>query len=145
MAKALIQNQFNPELFAKTGLVVERNGEWQDNYRDRIIFPIHNTTGKVIGFGYCVPEQLTEGTFNLLAIAVQKNLQGNGLGKQMIHYLENYLNDGKHRVLIIETSSHPDFALTQKFYLNLNYSKVATIPDFWKEGEDKVVFWKKLN
>ena len=51
LAKALIQNQFNPELFAKTGLVVERNGEWHDNYRDRIIFPIHNTTGKIIGFG----------------------------------------------------------------------------------------------
>jgi DNA primase len=51
LAKALIQNQFNAELFAKTGLVVERNGEWQDNYRDRIIFPIHNTTGKIIGFG----------------------------------------------------------------------------------------------
>ena len=51
LAKALIQNQFNVELFAKTGLVVERNGEWQDNYRDRIIFPIHNTTGKIIGFG----------------------------------------------------------------------------------------------
>ena len=51
LAKALIQNQFNTDLFAKTGLVVERNGEWQDNYRDRIIFPIHNTTGKIIGFG----------------------------------------------------------------------------------------------
>jgi DNA primase len=51
LAKALIQNQFNPELFARTGLVVERDGEWQDNYRDRIIFPIHNTTGKIIGFG----------------------------------------------------------------------------------------------
>jgi DNA primase len=51
LAKALIQNQFNPELFARTGLVVERDGVWQDNYRDRIIFPIHNTTGKIIGFG----------------------------------------------------------------------------------------------
>lgn len=51
LAKALIENQFNPALFSKTGLVVERNGEWQDNYRDRIIFPIHNTTGKIIGFG----------------------------------------------------------------------------------------------
>lgn len=51
LAKALLQNQFNPDLFARTGLVVERNGEWQDNYRDRIIFPIHNTTGKIIGFG----------------------------------------------------------------------------------------------
>lgn len=51
LAKALIQNQFNPELFARTGLVIERDGVWQDNYRDRIIFPIHNTTGKIIGFG----------------------------------------------------------------------------------------------
>jgi DNA primase len=51
LAKALIQNQFNPDLFARTGLVVERDGGWQDNYRDRIIFPIHNTTGKIIGFG----------------------------------------------------------------------------------------------
>ena len=51
LAKALIKHQFNPELFARTGLVVERDGGWQDNYRDRIIFPIHNTTGKIIGFG----------------------------------------------------------------------------------------------
>jgi DNA primase len=51
LAKALLQHQFNPDLFARTGLVVERNGEWQDNYRDRIIFPIHNNTGKIIGFG----------------------------------------------------------------------------------------------
>lgn len=51
LAKALVQNQFNPALFARTGLVVERDGVWQDNYRDRIIFPIHNTTGKIIGFG----------------------------------------------------------------------------------------------
>ena len=30
----------------RAGLVVERNGQLQDNYRDRIIFPIHNNSGK---------------------------------------------------------------------------------------------------
>lgn len=43
--------QFNPELLLKTGLVVNRNDELLDNYRGRIIFPIHNNTGKIIGFG----------------------------------------------------------------------------------------------
>ncbi|HMP88308.1 MAG TPA: toprim domain-containing protein, partial [Lacibacter sp.] len=33
------------------GIVVERNGMLTDNYRERIIFPIHSNTGKVIGFG----------------------------------------------------------------------------------------------
>ncbi|SJZ54065.1 DNA primase [Sediminibacterium ginsengisoli] len=52
LTKALLANQFNPELLPKTGLVSQRNGnELVDNYRGRIIFPIHNNTGKTIGFG----------------------------------------------------------------------------------------------
>ncbi|RXK58825.1 DNA primase [Lacibacter luteus] len=46
-----IKQQYNPELLTKTGIVAERNGELMDNYRERIIFPIHNNTGKIIGFG----------------------------------------------------------------------------------------------
>ena len=49
--KAAIKNQFNPELLIKSGLVTNRNEQLVDNYRNRIIFPIHNTTGKIIGFG----------------------------------------------------------------------------------------------
>jgi len=52
LAKALIDNLFNKELLPKTGLVVVRNEtELVDNYRGRIIFPIHSNSGKVIGFG----------------------------------------------------------------------------------------------
>lgn len=52
LTKALLSNQFNKELLPKTGLSVIRNdGDLQDNYRGRIIFPIHNNTGKIIGFG----------------------------------------------------------------------------------------------
>jgi DNA primase len=50
-AKAALQAQYNKELLLKTGIVVERNGELVDNYRERIIFPIQSTTGKIIGFG----------------------------------------------------------------------------------------------
>ena len=52
LTKELIANQFNKELLPKTGLVSLRNNdELVDNYRGRIIFPIHGNTGKVIGFG----------------------------------------------------------------------------------------------
>ena len=50
-ASAALRQQFNQEILLKSGLVVNRNEELVDNYRDRIIFPIHNTTGKIIGFG----------------------------------------------------------------------------------------------
>lgn len=50
-AKAAIAGQYNQELLLKTGLVVNRSSGLGDNYRGRIIFPIHNTSGKVLGFG----------------------------------------------------------------------------------------------
>lgn len=50
-AKAAIEMQFNKELLQKSGLAVARENGLQDNYRGRIIFPIHNQSGKVTGFG----------------------------------------------------------------------------------------------
>ena len=43
--------QFNPELMIKAGLVSNRYDQLSDNYRGRVIFPIHNHSGKVLGFG----------------------------------------------------------------------------------------------
>ncbi|HEU4633139.1 MAG TPA: DNA primase [Flavisolibacter sp.] len=50
-AKEAVAKHYNVELLQKAGLVVERQGQLVDNYRDRVIFPIHNNSGKVIGFG----------------------------------------------------------------------------------------------
>ena len=50
-AKAAVASQFNPELLQKSGLVVLRDEKLRDNYRGRIIFPIHNQSGKISGFG----------------------------------------------------------------------------------------------
>jgi len=50
-ARAALAAQYNPEYLVKTGLVVQREEKMIDNYRGRVIFPVHNHTGKVIGFG----------------------------------------------------------------------------------------------
>jgi DNA primase len=49
--KAALAAQYNLELLQKSGLVTVRDERPQDNYRGRIIFPIHNQSGKVLGFG----------------------------------------------------------------------------------------------
>ena len=50
-AREAIKSQYSHELLKKSGLCIERDGQLADNYRGRIIFPIHNQSGKIIGFG----------------------------------------------------------------------------------------------
>ena len=46
------QNGYDPEFLEKVGFSIRRqNGEFYDRYHGRVMFPIHNLTGKVIGFG----------------------------------------------------------------------------------------------
>ena len=46
-----LRQQYKLEFLEKSGLTVVRNDKSYDNYRGRVIFPIHNQSGKVIGFG----------------------------------------------------------------------------------------------
>src|SRR5690242_3445525 len=45
-ARAAISKGYNTEYLIKTGLVVMRNERPADNYHGRVIFPVHNQTGK---------------------------------------------------------------------------------------------------
>ncbi|HMI65965.1 MAG TPA: DNA primase [Cyclobacteriaceae bacterium] len=47
-----IKKGYNKELLEKTGLVVKKeDGSSYDRFRGRVIFPVHNISGKIIAFG----------------------------------------------------------------------------------------------
>ena len=103
---------------------------------------IENNTA--IAIGYCVPEKLTEGTYNLLAVGVLKESQGKGIASEMMKHIEHLLKEKGGRILIVETSSDDAQIAARNFYKKIDYIQEAVIKDFWKDGEDKIVFWKKL-
>ncbi|MDJ0640737.1 MAG: GNAT family N-acetyltransferase [Paracoccaceae bacterium] len=100
--------------------------------------------GKAVGFCYTVPEELADGTWNMLALAVHPDLQGRQLGTSLVRAVEEHLKDEGQRILIVDTSSTDDFALTRRFYAQNGYEEEARIRDFWAEGDDKVIFRKSL-
>ena len=44
-----------------------------------------------LAIGYCVPEKLTNGTYNLLAIGVAQEAQRRGIAREMMEYIEQKL------------------------------------------------------
>jgi len=102
------------------------------------------TDGVASGFCYATPEALTEGTWNMLAIAVLPAQQGQGSGAAIVRHLEQMLARMGARVLIADTSGTESFARTRAFYVQNGYAEEARIRDFWAAGDDKVVYWKAL-
>lgn len=50
-SKHALTHGYKEELLVSSGLAISKEGKIYDRFRDRVIFPIHNLTGKVIGFG----------------------------------------------------------------------------------------------
>ncbi|MFI5219499.1 MAG: DNA primase [Bacteroidia bacterium] len=46
-----LKNGYQLEYLEKSGLTIVNEGKQYDRFRGRVIFPIHNLTGRVIGFG----------------------------------------------------------------------------------------------
>lgn len=116
-----------------------------DNSSEDKWFVAEIESGKAIAVAYCSPERMTDNTWNLLLIAVNKADHGSGIGKAFITFIKDQLTSLQARILIVETSGLSEFSATQQFYVKCGFSKVATIPEFYAEGDDKIVFWAPVN
>jgi ribosomal protein S18 acetylase RimI-like enzyme len=93
---------------------------------------------------YAAPERMTEGTWNMLLIAVHPDRQRAGLGTALVAAVERAVAAQGGRLLLVETSGLLDFEGTRAFYRSQGYEREALIRDFFRAGEDKVVFRKAL-
>jgi GNAT superfamily N-acetyltransferase len=97
-----------------------------------------------IGFAYYAPADMADRTWYLYWIAVSKKIQAKGVGGQLMKYAEDDIRSVNGRVLFIDTSGLPHYDLTRKFYFKQGYELGATLKDFYADGDDLVVFRKRL-
>jgi len=100
--------------------------------------------GGPVGVAYYAPERMTEGTWNLYMIAVDRSRQRQGRGAALVRHVEEVLAARGARLLLVETSGVPEFEPTRDFYRRCGYEEEARIRDFYRDGEDKIVFRKPL-
>ena len=132
------------ELFP-SDMLEDMTSDYFNNPQTEEIWFTEEVDGNPTSLGFCAPEKLTEGTYNLHALGVLSDIQSKGTGTRMMSFIENHLKANGHRILIIDTSGTDDFEPTRRFYEKLGYNKEAVIRDFWNDGDDKVTYWKKLN
>lgn len=120
------------EQFAAGGL--EEGHEWV----------LYDGSEGPVGIAYFAPEALSNGVWNLYFIAVLPGSKGQGIGKELVRYVEEQAIRADGRLLIVETSSLDEFERTRKFYRQCGFEVAGRIRDYYSKGEAKVIFLKDL-
>ncbi len=98
----------------------------------------------VKGYACYGPTPLTQGVYDLYWIVVDPKEQGKGFGRLLIEHVERDVMKRGGRMILIETSSQESYGATIRFYGRAGYERVARIKNFYRIGDDKLVFSKEL-
>jgi len=111
-----------------------------------------DTADQPVGYACYGPTPMTFGTYDLYWIAADPAWHGRGVGSLLIEYVERQVcqpalppaTTEPARLLVIETSSLPRYESARRLYQRHHYREVARIPDFYADGDDRVVYTKRF-
>lgn len=133
-----VTGYFNDEEVRVAAELVEETLSGKEDYR----FLIAEHQGYVMGYSCFGEIPLTEKRYDLYWLAVDPALQGIGLGRALIHRsLWQVRALGGDRIYA-ETSGTQKYSSTRQFYDKTGFTQVANLPDFYRMGDDKVIYCK---
>lgn len=106
---------------------------------------VDDPDGSPVGVVYFGPDALTDRKWDLWMIAVAPDRQRQGIGGELIRFVEQHVRENEGRILLIDTSSHLKYDPTRQFYMAHGYAEVARIPDYYSDGDSKVVNAKRIS
>ncbi len=107
-------------------------------------FLVARQDGQVIGFTCFAERGLTQGAYDLYWIAVAPSVQRQGVGEALMWATESEVRKRGGRLILVETSGTEAYAATRAFYEAIGYQREAVIRDFYRLGDDLVIYAKRL-
>lgn len=136
-----------PEFKPAEVVVAEELLDWhlQDPVGSGYHVLVAEAGGSVSGYVCYGPTPLTEGTWDVYWIAVSREGRGRGVGSALSGAAEGKIREASGRLVIVETSSKPEYENTRRFYVSKGYEEAGRIGDFYAPGDDLVIFKKQLS
>ena|SRR5665213_791359 len=105
---------------------------------------VADVEGRVAGFLLLGPTPATTGTYDMYWIAAHPDFQGRGIAQELDDFAVRFVTERGGYLLIAETSSQPGYQRTRAFYTKQGYETLAHIADYYKPGDDLIIFGKRV-
>ena len=111
---------------------------------DEYLFFVAEGEGSVWGYVCYGDAPFTDGVYDVYWLAVHPARLGLGVGRALLEAAEGDVRDRGGRMLLIDTASKPSYDMTRAFYEHLGYRETARVRDYYRVGDDKVIYAKRL-
>jgi D-alanine-D-alanine ligase len=101
--------------------------------------------GNPVGWVSYGPVPGTVGTYDIYWLAVDRQVQGKGIGRRLLAAAETDIRAHGGLRAVIETAGQSLYGGTRSFYLKAGYTEAARLTDFYDAGDDKVVYLRDLS
>jgi ribosomal protein S18 acetylase RimI-like enzyme len=99
---------------------------------------------QMAGFACYGPESLTKDTWDLFWICVLPQMRGKGAGRALMAEVEARASAANGRVMVIYTSSTERYAPARRLYESAGFVRTAVVPEYYAEGDDLNIYWKRI-
>ncbi len=100
---------------------------------------------ELVGFACYGPVPLTDATYDLYWIAVAPGFRGTNVAAKLDEAVTEAVRARNGRWVLAETSSTAPYEAARRFYLKRGYQTLSRLPDFYRLGDDRVTFGKRLD
>jgi ribosomal protein S18 acetylase RimI-like enzyme len=100
--------------------------------------------GKLLGFITFGSTPLTQSTWDIYWMAVARSARGQGVGGALLRRAEEAIQKAGGHLILIETSSKPNYLNTRRFYRKQGYRQIGRVQDFYAPGDHLVNFEKRV-
>lgn len=143
--RALIHSTgaFSPEEVRTAGdLVAEALMDSVDSHA--FVFARMQQNKRLAGYACFAEIPLTDKRYDLYWIAVSPALRGLNLGAELLLRSEYRIRNSGGRILYAEASGRTEYVPARRFYEKNGFSQCAAIEDFYKLGDPKLIYAKRL-
>lgn len=113
----------------------------EDDYRPFVLVEEDGTVAAYACFG---KNEMTAATYDLYWVATRADRMGRGHGRRIVAFVEEEIRKEGGRLLVIETSSKESYGETRAFYEKIGCTLAARLPNYYDEGDDKLIYLKSL-
>jgi len=99
---------------------------------------------RVLGYACFGATPMTEATYDLYWLVVAENARGRGVGGALVAAVDAELKQRGARIIRVETSSLEGQGGARRFYEKTGFRLAGAIPDFYRQGDDLLVYAKVL-